>query len=259
MELILDLVLEYVDMSTLVDCVFLNKHVHSMVMPKLLPVCNLMTELSYMLKDDMYQGIGYLCGVIDTKRIEFTEYENAVMDTIECNEGKYEYQDLFQIYTKLYPFNVDTKAPYIKHATVDELCTFMDDFTPLINKYYYKMPKKLIGAIIFGAFEMGQYADVMDDILNKGFNINEPLRMIVGSKITILNYAIIHHKFWLVDILLDKKPDLYVYDGTGNRSVDLIKPYNNRRKYAEDYLMLHILDRVDALKAEQKGAHSVWI
>jgi len=258
MQLILDLTLEHADTSTLLDCLFLNKHVHGVVMGLLKRQLQFMTELERMFDGDIYQGIRFMSGC-DVEHLEYFENQEEVSEFLEINADKYDTEDLLEIYGRLYPFNVNTKAYYISNADWNELFIFIEDFGQFIDKYYYKLTPNMVGVLVFISFDMGQYIDVVTTILKKGFDPTKLVRIPGYYKTSILNYAIYKKIYWLVQEIFDTKPNLFVRDGKGNHAYKLFKPYRAKYEHKRERLnasMLHIYDTFDKLVAEQKPPKS---
>jgi len=253
-QLILDLTLEHCDNLTLSNCLFLNKRIHIRVMQLMKPIFNLMTELKRTFYGDIYQGIKFLSGA-NIKHLKYFWNHEEIMQFLIENCDIHNTDELLEIYGKLYPFSINTKANYILLAKLSELCPIMDDFCLFAKYHYNKLTPTVIGFLVYGAFAMGQYIDVIELILNKGFNVNTLIKIPGSYKTTILNYAILNKIYWLVQIIFDKNPDIFMRDRKGDCAFNLFIPYRAEHESDRDSLnsyMLHLFDTFDILVNQQK-------
>ncbi len=250
-QLVLSLSLEHCDTSTLLSCLFLDKHTHKQVMELLKPQFMFIHELKYMFDNDIYQGIKF----VENRDNYDVDHSDEVLEFLIVNKNKYNYEDLFEIYVKLYPFSINTKAPYIKYIEWGGLYIFIDDFGPLIEKYYYKFTPDIICVLVRMACKAEQYVEYIEYIINKGFSVTKIIKIPGYGKTTILNYSICSKNYWLVQKMLNNKPDLFMYDCKGECAYTLLKQHRRKRqeyKNSHNYEMLYLLDTLDKLSFKQK-------
>jgi hypothetical protein len=274
MELILDLVLEYVDVETLLNCMFLSKHVHSVVMRILNYEISLLNELNYIFDGDIYKGI-----VIYTN--DFEEVVKCLFCTDQDEFVKKYYplrknikSDLMTVYSRLYRFDVELPEKYGKVIHPDKILEFLEDFGYLVDKYYYKMSLDLLGIILLGVFirhdycyderlndfdyvKVTKYENIIKCILDKGFNVNQLINMGDGYETTILNFALIREDPEITELILDKNPDVFMFDEHGNSADKLFIYRTTGDSDLDDHInsdnehMVYLSNKFDKIKHKQ--------
>ena len=269
MSLILSLVLEHVDMSTLLDCVFLSKHVHTVVMRILNYEISLIRELKTLFDGDIYSGI--ICYAGDSRWVylgdsEFSKKYRPLRKNIKSN--------LMTVYVRLYPFDVVTTLDYSKDYRHKEMKQFMDDFGCLVDKYYHKMSLDLIGIIFacacrrclhcniselrkYDEKKWCEYLDIVKCILDKGFDVNQLINMGDGYKTTILNHALRQEDSELAGLILDRNPDVFIFDTIGHSADKLFIYRTTGDSDLDDHInsdnehMVYLSNKFDKIKHKQ--------
>lgn len=244
MELVLDLVLEHADIEVLLDCVFVSKHIHEVVMRILAPEFKLLDTMDDTFCGEVYEGIQFIDSYVQPQDNYTGGYMAFVHELIAMSRQVR--NRLMAIYAKLYPFWIFHKREYrynrhnIFSGKIHKPLDFMTDFAPYIDQYYYKMTCEVVGNLIYGAFKFEKYEWVIKRILDKGFNIDS-LLYIGNKKTTILLYAAQKERLEIINLLLGYRPNLYLYDSSGACGAKALKQYVNigrdvRREH-EDVLM----------------------
>jgi len=270
MDLVLSLVLEHADVVTLLDCLFLSKHIHKVIMNISRPLFTIMRELESMFNGDIYQGIKFLEGSLDIFHVDETSWDITEEKIYRkyAKHGEYnktvgllEYrkmikrqnpniaENLLEIYKRLYPFNINANALYIKETYADEVDILVRDFTSFIDKYYYKMNMEMIFTLlIYGE------SDVMKLIISYGFDIDQIIKTGWGHT-TLLVFYIDRDNMDMVDFILDRKPNVFICDSNNKAPCTFFNLPRNRKKYAK---YPHIVDKFGALVKEQTNQLVRW-
>lgn len=230
MELVLDVVLEHADIETLLDCVFMSKHVHATVMRILAPEFRLLDKMDDTFYGEVYEGIQFIGSYLQHQ----DNYTGGCMEFVRelIVMSRQMRKRLMAIYAKLYPFWIFHKRAYrygrhnIFSGGMYKPVAFMADFAPYIDRYYYKMTCEVVGNLIYGAFKFEKYEWVIKRILDKGFNIDS-LLYIGNKKTTVLLYAAQKERLEIINLLLDYRPNLYLYDSSGACGAKALKQYIN--------------------------------
>jgi len=266
MELVLDLVLEHADVVTLLDCLFLNKHIHEVVKRVLSCELSLFRKLREV-SDDMYEGIELYM----RNEWEWFDDPDVYSKNPVCKRTR---QMLITIYGRLYKFNVNIDAEYIKVMISEEQCWFVQDFTTFLDLYPHKISLDILGHIFHCICNRNHMCDgcpcsscscnfnlmgYLNHILDKGFNVNtllpiryngfDRLMWSERSYTTILNHAIRMTDSEVINILLKKNPNLLMYDEMGMSAEKLFsKPVKCFEKFANTVNGM-IKQQRDALEA----------
>jgi hypothetical protein len=182
--------------------------------------------------------------------------------------------NLMTIYVRLYPFDVVTTLDYSKDYRHKEMKQFMDDFGCLVDKYYHKMSLDLIGIIFacacrrclhcniselrkYDEKKWCEYLDIVKCILDKGFDVNQLINMGDGYKTTILNHALRQEDSELAGLILDRNPDVFIFDTIGH-SADSLFVYDidseegyNARTVEHNYNFWDLCDKFKEVKERQ--------
>jgi hypothetical protein len=256
LQLVLDVVLEHADVNTLLDCLFLDKHTHGVVMRVLYVECVLMREFSRLLKGQVYAGIKYFSQEFFLSRLEYNKNWYKSRRYFKLLHKKYFQQsdtlsaNMLVIYGRLYKFKINPKEDYIRDSDFEECEAFVDDFMELIDMYPHKVSRKLLGCLMWCAYRRGKSEDLILLILDKGFDVNQ-LLYIGGLRQTVLHFCIYRELWGIIGYILDKNPDLYVYDKNGWSPYRLLKD-------ALPQLPDHIVNKFRKLVKEQKHNHLQW-
>jgi hypothetical protein len=255
MELILDLVLEQADVMTLLDCLFLSKHVHEVVMRILYVEFKLIRRFSELLRGEVYPGIKYFSSEFYLSHLQ--DYHSWYEKTQEFEELQAKYAEnagvltdrMMTIYGRLYKFKINPKADYINDSDFEECEVFVDDFMEYLRLYHHKVSRKVLGCLVWNAYRRGRCYELINILIEKGFDINQ-LLYIGGIRQTILHFCVYRELWSIVDTLLDTCPDLYVYDKNGTSVYRLIKQYVGCPQ--------SVLDKFQALVKQQKHNRLRW-
>jgi hypothetical protein len=255
MELILDLALECADVMTLLDCVFLSKHVHEVVTRILHVEFRLMRKFSELLRGEVYPGIKYFSGEFYLSHLQ--DYYDWYKKTQEFEELQVTYAEnagvltdrMMIIYGRLYKFKINPKADYITDSNFEECEVFVDDFMWYLRLYPHKVSRKPLGCLVWNAYRIGLSGKLVNILLEKGFDVNQ-LLYIDGLRQTILHFCVYRELWSVVDTLLDTCPDLYIYDKNGTSVYRLIKQYVGCPQ--------SVLDKFQALVKQQKHNRLRW-
>jgi len=253
MELVLDLVLEYVDIQTLLNCIFLSKHTHVAVMCALAPELSLIRKLSA-------EYVGYVFGGL------WANWELARVRPIPYSEKMH--VRVLHVYAKLYTFKELTVT--IHDLTVPK--RFLADMCILVYDYYHKLPKNLILNIfkyVFDRYTMSsvcsckyghdhlcEYVELAKFILDKGFDVNSRIDR-YDKQTTLLIYAVYNADIVMIDILLDKYPDMYLTNHIEDDAVTamdaILRSYITSPGVYRDVEYVHnVLHKFDRLAKMQK-------
>jgi hypothetical protein len=201
MCLVLDLVLEYADTATLLNCMFIDKHVHGVVMRILDREFTAIRDMSDRNNGDIFLGI-------------------------QCGNPELHHR-ILEIYGRLYPFNINPiwNTRYRKHVIFD--------FITLSNQYYHKMPLHAITFIICVTFRRYMYLSdychvflgAVHNILTKGFDVNLMINIVPNHKTTILIHALMVIDPVMVELVLDAHPDILLEDELGMSAISVFDSY----------------------------------
>lgn len=255
MSLELDLVLERADVMTLLNCMFLSKHVHGVVMSILNVEFKLIKRFSKLLKGEIYPGIKYFSGEFYLSHLQ--DYHSWYEKTQEFEKLQAKYAEnagvltdhMMTIYGRLYKFKINPKADYIIDSDGEECKTFATDFMEYLKLYPHKVSRKLLGCLVWNAYRRGRITELVTVLIEKGFYVNQ-LLYIGEFRQTILHFCVYRELWSVVDILLDLRPDLYVYDKNGTSVYRLIKQYAGCPQST--------MNKFQALVKQQKHNHLRW-
>lgn len=224
MRLVLDLVLERADVDVLLNCLFINKRIHGMIVTMIHYELTIIKRMSPHYRGDVYQAIWHS----HTSEGEMVGYK--------YNETTH--HRMVKIYGKLYEFNMDHSASYIRTGVMFNPGRFISDMCILLADYYHKIPSDIIIIIFQIIFRRCSYDRIcscvtfhLDDcryvqiaryILSKGFNVNSLIRTRQGNKVydtTLLIFAIINCDVPMISLLLEFKPNLSIVDENGGSAL----------------------------------------
>jgi hypothetical protein len=222
-------------------------------MNKLRPDLWLLWDMDQWFYGDVYEGIQFIGCEITNK--DTICYENSIDFVRKLSSMRYEYRKrLMAIYIHLFPLYTHTKSYEYRCASF-----VVNDFAGYIDKYYYKMTHDVIRLLIRAAFKNNEW--IIKHILDKGFNVNQLIRINGDHKTTILLYAASCERLDIVDLVLDYKPDLFMFDSAGHRGKSVIRKYLHIECHEEHKSILEsITKKYYALKTRQDKHrdHNVW-
>ena len=130
----------------------------------------------------------------------------------------------------------------------------IDDFSVYIRRYWYKIGPELIGVIMESALRLERHHWIIEFMLDKGYNVDTIFALPGIRKTTVLMLALETSKFWAIDLILDKKPDLFIRDTHGEYygeypSMHLIR--YKKEDFSDNPLVLGIIHKYNALKEQQ--------
>lgn len=252
----LQLVLEYADIRTVLDCMFLSKHIYKVVMQLLAPELALIRKLNVEYEGDVCKGM-------------WCYWELMPLGAVSYSEGMH--MRLLHVYATLYTFKESGTLNYMPNAIIVPK-RFITDACILIHTYYHKVPKNLILAIfncVFNRYMTGScfcmyghshsciYITLAKTILDKGFDVNSLINHRRGANTPLLLYAVYCADIIMIDILLGKRPNVYLTNDSGENAVSAVD--NDFRAYMlnpgvnrDTAYTLNVFRKFNELVAEQK-------
>jgi len=256
LQLILDVVLEHADTMTLLDYLFVCKHTYNVVMRILQVEFKLIRTFSKLLHGEIYPGIKYFTGEFYLSHLQ--DYRNYrkktrkfdALQNIHAKNIEILALNMMIVYGRLYKFKINPKADYIRDSDFEECEVFVDDFINYAELYHYKISRKLLGCLIWDAYRRGRCDELIHILLSKGFDIDQYLT--INFRQTILHFCVYYNIWDVADAILDKRPNIYLYDKNGNSVYRLMKDKNRTNCPGS------VLDKFRLLVAEQKYTKLKW-
>lgn len=144
---------------------------------------------------------------------------------------------VLHVYAKLYKFNISSIKDYSIYASITKK-RFLVDMYILVHVYYNKLPENLLLLIfeeVFHRYIRGDgcsckyrhedtclYVRLAKAILDKGFNVNSRMDHYRSAQTPLLLHAIYHADIVMIDVLLDKHPNVYLINSIGDSAVSAL-------------------------------------
>jgi hypothetical protein len=272
--------LEHCKPKTLLNLLFLSHDIHNKIMNILKKEFELIKLFSRLFHSDIYAGIWYLRCVEHKKYEQYKTYldfyhnKNAIKEffnkqTLETSQTIQTTQtiqtiqttkiskssDLLKIYAKLYPFTMNIYSDYIYYPEIKDSSDLVNDFKKFLPNYYWKISIEVMGIIIAYMLDVSHDNESLKVILDKNFNVNKKFYT-NGYEATFLHHAIRANNWYITNLILDKKPDVFITDSEDETPFNLYKQHS--RMHVKNFILEQIEEKFIELEYKQSG-DDTWL